>query len=53
MPQCQQGRSQDCAKVVGGQKHEVAQEAGKTGGLPAEVCQTAKMSATRKKVKNR
>ena len=40
--QSKQGRSQDRAKVAGGQKHEVAYEAGKTEASPAKVRQTVK-----------
>lgn len=37
MAQTPRGRAQDRAKVAGGQKHEVAYEAGKTGRSAAEV----------------
>jgi hypothetical protein len=35
--QTTRGRSQDRAKVAGGQKHETSYEANKTGSSPAEV----------------
>jgi hypothetical protein len=35
--QTKAGRSQDRAKVAGGQKHETSYEAKKTGTSPAEV----------------
>jgi hypothetical protein len=45
------GRAQDRAKVAGGQKHEVAYEAGKTGASPGEVRQAVKtVGNSRKKV---
>jgi hypothetical protein len=51
MPESKQGRAQDRAKVAGGQKHEVAYEAGKTGAKPAEVRQAVKVAGNgRKKV---
>jgi hypothetical protein len=42
MAQSEHGRSQDCAKVAGGQKHEVAYEWAKTGTTPAQVRQSVK-----------
>jgi uncharacterized protein DUF3606 len=36
------GRSQDRAKVAGGQAHEVRYEAGKTGSKPDQVKQAVK-----------
>ncbi len=43
MPQASNsGRSQDRAKVAGGQKHEVSYEAEKTGAKPPEVRQAVK-----------
>ena len=49
--QSKRGRAQDRAKVAGGQKHEVAYEAGKTGASPGEVRQTVKTAGnSRKKV---
>jgi len=51
MPQSKRGRSQDRAKVAGGQKHEVAYEAAKTGASPGEVRQAVKDAGnSRKKV---
>jgi uncharacterized protein DUF3606 len=45
------GRAQDRAKVAGGQKHEVAYEAGKTGSSPSQVRQAVKTAGnSRKKV---
>ena len=35
--QSRRGRSQDRAKVAGGQRHETSYEAKKTGAAPAEV----------------
>jgi hypothetical protein len=40
--QSKRGRAQDRAKVAGGQKHEVAYEAGKTGAKPSEVREAVK-----------
>ena len=49
--QSKRGRAQDRAKVAGGQKHEVAYEAGKTGSSPSEVRQAVKTAGnSRKKV---
>ena len=42
MPQSKQGRSQDRAKVAGGQKHEVNYESKKTGSSPTEVREAIK-----------
>jgi len=54
MPQSKQGRSQDRAKVAGGQKHEVAYEAGKTGASPRQVRQAVKDAGnSRKKVEDK
>jgi Protein of unknown function (DUF3606) len=51
MPETKRGRAQDRAKVAGGQKHEVAYEAGKTGALPGEVRQAVNTAGnSRKKV---
>ena len=45
------GRAQDRAKVAGGQRHEVAYEAKKTGASAAEVKQAVKtVGNSRKKV---
>jgi Protein of unknown function (DUF3606) len=49
--QTNRGRAQDRAKVAGGQKHEVAYEAGKTGASPGQVRQAVKTAGnSRKKV---
>ena len=40
--QTNRGRSQDRSKVAGGQKHETAYEAKKTGTSPAEVRQAVR-----------
>jgi hypothetical protein len=40
--QTKRGRAQDRAKVAGGQKHETAYEAGKTGKSSVEVRQAVK-----------
>ena len=54
MPQSKRGRSQDRAKVAGGQKHEVAYEAGKTGASPRQVRQAVKDAGnSRKKVEDK
>jgi hypothetical protein len=51
VPQSKEGSAQDRAKVAGGQKHEVAYEAGKTGAKPSEVRQAVKdVGNSRKKV---
>jgi len=42
MPQSKQGRSQDRAKVAGGQKHEVSYESKKTGSSATEVREAVK-----------
>ena len=42
MADTNRGRAQDRAKVAGGQKHEVAYEAKKTGSSPGEVKQAVK-----------
>jgi hypothetical protein len=45
------GRSQDRAKVAGGQDHEVRYEAGKTGASKADVKEAVKsVGNSRKKV---
>ena len=49
--QTARGRAQDRARVAGGQKHEVAYEAKKTGSSPGEVRQAVKTAGnSRKKV---
>jgi hypothetical protein len=54
MPQSKNGRTQDRAKVAGGQKHEVAYESGKTGSTPGEVRQAVKdVGNSRKKVEEK
>ena len=54
MPQSKNGRTQDRAKVAGGQKHEVAYESGKTGATPGEVRQAVKDAGnSRKKVEEK
>jgi hypothetical protein len=40
--QTKRGRSQDRAKVAGGQKHETSYEAKKTGSPPGEVRRAVK-----------
>jgi hypothetical protein len=55
MPQGQttRGRAQDRAKVAGGQKHEVAYEAEKTGAKPSEVREAVKaVGNSREKVES-
>mgnify|MGYP000977726247 CR=1 FL=1 len=48
------GRSQDRAKVAGGQDHEVKYEAGKTGASKADVKAAVKsVGNSRKKVEDR
>ena len=48
------GRSQDRAKVAGGQDHEVKYEAGKTGASKAEVKSAVKsVGNSRKKVEEK
>lgn len=48
------GRSQDRAKVAGGQDHEVRYEAGKTGTSKAEVKSAVKsVGNSRKKVEGK
>ena len=48
------GLAQDRAKVAGGQKHEVAYEAKKTGSSPAQVREAAKaVGSSRKKVEQK
>ena len=42
MPQSKSGRSQDRAKVAGGQKHETRYEAKKTGTSAGEVRQAVR-----------
>jgi hypothetical protein len=42
--QTNRGRSQDRGKVAGGQKHETAYEAKKTGTSPGEVRQAVRKS---------
>ena len=44
--QSTRGRAQDRAKVAGGQKHETAYEAEKTGASQGEVREAVKKSAT-------
>ena len=54
MPQSKSGRTQDRAKVAGGQKHEVAYESGTTGSTPGEVRQAGKdVGNSRKKVEEK
>jgi hypothetical protein len=49
--QSKRGRAQDRAKVAGGQKHETAYEASKTGTSPGEVREAVKkVGNTRGKV---
>jgi hypothetical protein len=49
--QSKRGRTQDRGKVAGGQKHEVAYEAQKTGATPADVREAVKSAGnSRKKV---
>jgi hypothetical protein len=43
------GRAQDRAKVAGGQKHEVAYEAGKTGATAADVKRAVKSAGNSRK----
>ena len=51
MTETKRGRAQDRAKVAGGQKHEVAYEAAKTGASPGEVRRVVKSAGnSRKKV---
>ena len=53
MAQSNRGRAQDRAKVAGGQKHEVAYEAKKTGSSQGEVKQAVKTAGnSRKKVES-
>jgi hypothetical protein len=48
------GRAQDRAKVAGGQEHEAAYEAGKTGASRQEVRDAVKdVGNSRKKVEDR
>ena len=42
--QSKRGRSQDRAKVAGGQKHETSYEAKKTGSSPAQVRSAVKQA---------
>jgi hypothetical protein len=49
MPQSKRGRAQDRAKVAGGQKHEVAYEAEKTGAKPSEVRNAVKSAGNSRK----
>ena len=42
--QTTRGRSQDRAKVAGGQKHETSYEAKKTGSSPAQVRSAVKQA---------
>lgn len=52
--QTARGRSQDRAKVAGGQDHEVKYEAGKTGTTKAEVKSAVKsVGNSRKKVEDK
>lgn len=52
--QTTRGRSQDRAKVAGGQDHEVKYEAGKTGATKAEVKSAVKsVGNSRKKVEDK
>lgn len=52
--QTTRGRSQDRAKVAGGQDHEVKYAAGKTGASKAEVKSAVKsVGNTRKKVEDK
>jgi len=54
MPQSKRSRSQDRAKVAGGQKHEVSYESGKTGASAGQVRQAAKDAGnSRKKVEEK
>ena len=51
MAETNRGRAQDRAKVAGGQKHEVAYEAKKTGSSSGEVKPAVKSAGnSRKKV---
>ena len=51
MTESKRGRAQDRARVAGGQKHEVAYEAKKTGNSPGEVRQAVKTAGnSRRKV---
>ena len=53
MAESNRGRAQDRAKVAGGQKHEVAYEAKKTGSSQGEVKQAVKTAGnSRKKVES-
>ena len=47
--QSKQGRAQDRAKVAGGQKHEVAYEAEKTGAKPSEIREAVTNAGTSRK----
>lgn len=52
--QTTRGRSQDRAKVAGGQDHEVKYEAGKTGASRADVKSAVKsVGNSRKKVEDK
>jgi hypothetical protein len=52
--QSSRGRSQDRAKVAGGQDHEVRYEASKTGASKAEVKKAVKSAGnSRKKVEQK
>ncbi|RWO08378.1 MAG: DUF3606 domain-containing protein [Mesorhizobium sp.] len=52
--QTTRGRSQDRAKVAGGQDHEVKYEAGKTGASKADVKSAVKsVGNSRKKVEDK
>ncbi|MBZ9894379.1 MULTISPECIES: DUF3606 domain-containing protein [unclassified Mesorhizobium] len=52
--QTTRGRSQDRAKVAGGQNHEVKYEAGKSGASKADVKSAVKsVGNSRKKVKDK
>ena len=54
MPQSKRSRSQDRAKVAGGQRHEVTYESGKTGASTGEVRQAVKDAGnSRKKVEEK
>jgi hypothetical protein len=54
IPQTTRGRSQDRAKVAGGQDHEVKYEAGKTGASKADVKSVVKsVGNSRKKVEDK
>ncbi|MER9775238.1 DUF3606 domain-containing protein [Mesorhizobium sp. M0220] len=47
------GRNQDCARVAGGQDHEMKYEAGKTGASKADVKSAVKsLGNSRKKVED-